>query len=79
MQLSAPTPLWRNHILNFGIREVPLTASMAIRADGLTDCHADPADRFIIATALTLDVTLLTADEQILRWPGQLDRLNARR
>jgi PIN domain nuclease of toxin-antitoxin system len=28
--------------------------------------HPDPADRFIVATALTYDLTLVTADEALL-------------
>jgi PIN domain nuclease of toxin-antitoxin system len=31
--------------------------------------HADPADRIIIATALTEGATLVTADKQILKYP----------
>lgn len=29
--------------------------------------HQDPADRFIVATARVLDLTLIPADERILR------------
>jgi PIN domain nuclease of toxin-antitoxin system len=41
---------------------------------GLRDFHADPADRFIAATALRHQACLLTADRLILAWPGTLQR-----
>ena len=40
---------------------------------------ADPADRFIVATAMATGATLVTADHRILRWPGTLNRHDARR
>ena len=43
----------------------------------ITDFHADPADRIIVATALG-GHRLVTADERILAWSGNLDRLDAR-
>ena len=35
------------------------------------------ADRLIAATAITLDATLITADERLLRWRHALRRQNA--
>jgi len=40
--------------------------------------HADPADRFIAASAIWHRATLLTADQAILNWPGSLERLDGR-
>lgn len=34
----------------------------------LPDFHGDPADRIIVATAITLGIPLITADEKIIRW-----------
>ena len=48
-----------------GIREAPLTHEIAIASEALT-LHGDPADRFIAATAQVLDLTLVTADQQLL-------------
>lgn len=39
--------------------------------------HADPADRFIAATAIVHDAMLLTADERLLNWRHRLHRQNA--
>ena len=41
------------------IREAPLSSVIAIRADGL-EMHDDPADRFIVATALQHKTPLIT-------------------
>ncbi len=51
------------------LRQMPLTfeialASRTIRIDG-----NDPADRFLAATAVVHDLTLLTADTSLLRSP----------
>ena len=40
---------------------VPLDAEIAIEADGL-QMHEDPADRFIVATALRCKALLVTKD-----------------
>ena len=45
----------------------------------MSNFHPDPADRFITATALLSGATLLTADKQILEWPGTVRRINANR
>jgi PIN domain nuclease of toxin-antitoxin system len=45
---------------------VPVTAEIAILAAELPErFHGDPMDRMIAATAVTLDCTLITRDEQI--------------
>jgi len=69
---------WRTRLLEDGLVEIPVDGDIAIRANGLTGFHADPADRLIVATALG-GHTLVTADERILSWSGRLDRLDARR
>lgn len=68
---------WRRSQLEQGLTELPLTGLIGIRAAELADLHADPADRIIVATALE-GHQLLTADDRILNWSGQLSRLDAR-
>jgi len=52
------------------VRFVPLDNEIAIRSTQLGDeFHRDPADRFIVATALTHNASLVTADEKIQRYP----------
>ena len=69
----------RARILSLGVREVELTAEIAVRASGLDTLPGDPFDRFIVATALVQQAALLTADEPILSWSGPLRRQDARR
>ena len=56
--------------------EMPLTGLIGIRAAELAHLHADPADRIIVATVLE-GHSLVTADDRILQWSGQLSRLDA--
>jgi PIN domain nuclease of toxin-antitoxin system len=67
----------RKKVLDSGINEVPLTGDIAIVAGNLEGLHGDPADRFIVATAITHDATLMTADESLLEWRHKLRRQNA--
>ena len=69
--------VWRREQLSQGLIEIPVDGEIGIRANTLADFHADPADRIIVATALE-GHDLVTADERILAWPGQLTRLDAR-
>ena len=69
---------WRRELLEQGLTEIPVDGEIGIRANSLQDFHPDPADRIIVATALD-GHRLVTADERILDWSGDLDRLDARR
>lgn len=60
---------WR---LRAGLEEISLDGALAVAAAELADFHADPADRFIAATAMAHAATLITADQAMLRWPGPL-------
>ena len=63
------------------MRELPLHGPEAVRAAALgrEGFHSDPADRFIVATALIGGHTLMTTDRQILSWPGGLQCVDVRR
>jgi PIN domain nuclease of toxin-antitoxin system len=67
----------RDFILRAGIGELTVTGEIAILAGELGSLHGDPADRFIAATAIVHDATLVTADEKLLRWRHRLRRQNA--
>lgn len=69
---------WRADWLQAGLVEIPLDGRIALLSCQLENLHRDPADRFIVATALDRNVPLMTADQKILDWDGNLDRLNAR-
>lgn len=66
-------------MMRAGIREMPLTGDIAILAVQLDALHGDPADRFIAATAVAHDATLMTADERLLNWRSKVKRLDAER
>lgn len=70
---------WRLRVVGLGVHEAPLTGDVAIAAALLSDFHADPADRLIVASAQALDAGLITADDRILRWRGSLVRHDARK
>jgi PIN domain nuclease of toxin-antitoxin system len=61
-----------------GVREISLSAEIAIRASELENLSRDPMDRLIIATALVEQASLMTADQAILDWSGRLQRHDAR-
>jgi PIN domain nuclease of toxin-antitoxin system len=48
------------------LREAPLTQEIVRTGFALPLPHADPADRFLAATAKVLKLTLLTADQRLL-------------
>ncbi len=78
VRLPLPVSNWRQALKDAGLTEFPLTAPIAIQAAHLPDCHKDPADRFIIATALHHNATLVTSDRKILDWSGRLNRQDVR-
>lgn len=45
-----------------GIRSLPITDTIAMRASQLPRHHRDPADRFILSTATEFQLTILTPD-----------------
>ena len=48
------------------MHEAPLTHEIALAAQQLVWVRQDPADRFLAATAMILDLTLVTADKDLL-------------
>jgi len=48
------------------LREAPLTQEIVRIGMALPLPHADPADRFLAATAKVLKLTLVTADQRLL-------------
>ena len=69
----------RRRMISAGLLELPLTGDIALQAVALDNLHGDPADRFIAATAVAHEATLMTADETLLNWRSKLRRINAER
>ncbi len=51
-------------------REAPLTHEVALASDAVILPHRDPADTFLAATAKVYDLTLVTADDNLLKGKG---------
>lgn len=73
---KSPTEL-RLELIDTGVTELPVTGPIAILAAELPNLHGDPADRLIAATAIIHGATLMTADEELLRWPHAVQRQDA--
>jgi PIN domain nuclease of toxin-antitoxin system len=73
IQLAVPLRDWVDKALGVpGIRLAPLDAAVAAESTLLPgEPQGDPADRFLIATARLLGVTLATRDERILEYAKQ--------
>lgn len=67
-----PEPLeWlRQTLRESPMRDAPLTREVALVSRSLTALHEDPADRFLAATAMVHDLTLVTADRLLIEAPG---------
>jgi PIN domain nuclease of toxin-antitoxin system len=77
--LSVQIEQWRRDHLVAGYIERAITGIDTMLMARLADFHADPADRLITAVAINAGLTLLTADEKILGWTGQVARQDTRR
>jgi PIN domain nuclease of toxin-antitoxin system len=47
--------------------EAPVNHEVAIESERIDLAHQDPADRFLAATAVVFDLTLVTADDRLLK------------
>jgi len=56
----------RDIFLRGPFREAPINREVAIQSRLVNLPHQDPADRFLVATALVYDLTLVTADKRII-------------
>lgn len=75
---AGPVAEWRVRWLDAGLLEFPLNGAILLRALDLDALPEDPADRFIVATALAEQAKLVTADEKILAWQHAMARHDAR-
>jgi PIN domain nuclease of toxin-antitoxin system len=58
-----------------GINLLAITPAIASIAVDLPEHHSDPQDRIIIATALSQDAQLMSADRKFSRYKELADRL----
>ena len=74
-----PIQSWYRELIDAGLEEIPVDGLTGIAAAELKPFHGDPADRIITATAILKNATLVTANENILSWRGELKRSDARK
>ncbi len=63
----SPEQWVRRALRDLPIHEAHLNHEVAIRSETMTLPHRDPADRFLLATALVHDLTLVTADRRLVK------------
>ena len=65
LMLAMPPEEWFSALkAEYGISILQMNEAIALRAATLPFLHRDPADRFIIATAMLKDLTVVTADRR---------------
>lgn len=64
---STPEQWVRRALNDLPVREAPMSHEVAIQSEALRLNPNDPADRFIVATALVYELTLVTADKQLMK------------
>jgi PIN domain nuclease of toxin-antitoxin system len=65
----------RRGLLDNGYSELAMTSAHALAVDDLPSLHRDPFDRMLLAQSRVEGITLLTADAQVLRYPGPVQRV----
>lgn len=65
----------RRGLLDNGYNELPITSDHVIAVRALPSLHKDPFDRILIAQAIVEDLTLLTADSIVARYPGPIKKV----
>ncbi len=70
ISVSIPLSDWVMESLSeLAAESIPVTHDVAIEAYSLPgEFHADPVDRLLVATSRCYDLTLVTADNRILRY-----------
>ena len=67
IELTREPLAWLDDVLRaFPLRDATLTREVAVRSRSLDVSHEDPADRFIAASAIVHELTLVTADQRLL-------------
>jgi len=68
LELDPNVDTWIDANLKRPVELEPLSPAICIASSRLPEFHGDPADRLIVATALTLGLPLITADKKIYEW-----------
>lgn len=66
---------WRTVIQDKSFRRLSVTWGHTLKVADLPQIHRDPFDRLLISQALMENLTLLTNDDIICRYPGDILRM----
>jgi len=70
LQVHPDIATWvRKSMSDLQLSEAPLTVEVALAIPTISFTHADPADQFLAATAKVFNLSLITADEHLLKLP----------
>jgi PIN domain nuclease of toxin-antitoxin system len=71
VELEDDALAWTRRTLEkWQLHEAPLTTEVALESHSLNLTHSDPADALIAASAKVFDLTLITADEKLIKTLG---------
>ncbi len=71
LSVAQPVPQWYLALTDrYELKDIPLDAATACAAAALPPIHRDPFDRVIVALATAQSLVVLTADDDIARYPG---------
>lgn len=68
-KLRAPSDLL-NQLAAANFQELPITVAHAVVIKQLPNLHRDPFDRIMLAQAKAAGLTFVTADPEVLQYPG---------
>ena len=67
IELKGDPQVWvKKYLRSLDFKEARITHEIAMKSRLIQLSHQDPADRFIAATAIELDLTLATVDRRLL-------------
>ena len=75
LELAPDLDVWISTNLIAPVELEPISPAICITSCRLPAFHGDPADRLIVATAITLGIPLITADKKIIDWNRSQARL----
>lgn len=75
LELVPNVEVWISTNLTAPVELEPISPAICIASCHLPAFHGDPADRLIVATAITLGLPLITADKKIIEWNQSQARL----
>ena len=75
LELAPDLDDWLSINLTAPVELEPISPAICIASCRLPEFHGDPADRLIVATAITHGLPLITADRKIIEWNQSWARL----